>query len=339
MSRSYRRKQSGSAGNGRPCSGSRTWQSPTACRRLHLPLRLLLMWNHAPPAHHCRAMDWDAEELRNSVRAGDVCEVRRWLTDAPQLATATDGHGHTAAHFAAVGCGEAGLQVLKLLLDTNPALAAAPTAAGDTPLHYAGTCGSPEAVRLLLGAAPSAAQLAGTANMYGALPLHLAARRGCVAAVQLLLQAAPGTAAALTHEHQLPLDWAFWLSSRLVGGPLVHIASLLIAAPGQQPHDLLQCLNRHTPEALPLFAQVAAHYPLSPPQWQLIPSPCPGLAAALPAVLERSEAEAALLVARLPAAECRGLRTAALALHRTQAHGRLWLPLPLMWRILAACLS
>lgn len=284
-------------------------------------------------------MDWDAEDLRTSVRAGDVCKVRRLLADAPQLAAATDEHGHTAAHFAAVGCGEAELQVLKLLLDTSPALAAALTTAGDTPLHYAATCGSPEAVRLLLGAAPSAAQLAATANMHGVLPLHHAARRGCAATVQLLLQAAPGTAAALTHEHQLPLDWAFWLSSRRVGGPLAHIASLLIAAPGQPPHDLLQCLNRHTPEALPLFAQVAAHYPLSPPDWQLIPSPCPGLAAALPTVLERSEAEAALLVARLPAAERRGLRIAALALHRAQAHRCVWLPLPLVWRILAACFS
>lgn len=265
--------------------------------------------------------------------------MRRLLAAAPHpaaLAAATDEFGQTVTHYAA--CGDKELRLLELLLANSPALAAAPTLVGDTPLHYAATCGSADAVRLLLHAAPSAAQLAAMPNAHGALPLHHAVRRGRPDIVQLLMQAAPGTVAALTHQHHSPLDYAFWLRSLLIDGPFARIARLLIAAPGQQPASLLQCLNRHVPESLPLFAEVAACYPLSACEWQLIPAPCPGLAAALPAVLERSEAEAALLVAHLPRAERCRLQTAALCLRYAQAVLCVALPQPLVWHILAACL-
>ncbi|PRW33130.1 ankyrin repeat PH and SEC7 domain containing [Chlorella sorokiniana] len=77
---------------------------------------------------------------------------------------------------------------------------------------------------------------------------------------------------------------------------------------------------------------------------QLLLQASPGAAAAqttaaLPAVLQRSEAEAALLVARLPEPERRRLHTAALCLHRAEIRSQVWLPQPLVWRILAACLS
>ena len=67
-----------------------------------------------------------------------------------------------------------------------------------------------------------------------------------------------------------------------------------------------------------------------------MPQPCPGLGAALPAVLARSDAEAALLVAHLPAADCERLRTALLCLHRAErAHG-LELPPAILHSLLAA---
>ena len=116
------------------------------------------------------------------------------------------------------------------------------------------------------------------------------------------------------------------------------IARLLMAAPGQQPARLLQSLRTQV-AARPLYAEVASRYPLSPADWQLVPSPCPGLAAALPAVLARSAAEASLLVACLPETERNRLRTAALALHRAQTVARLSLPQPLVWRILAAVMA
>ena len=102
---------------------------------------------------------------------------------------------------------------------------------------------------------------------------------------------------------------------------------------------MLQSLREGLPATLPLFADVASRNPLSPADWLLIPSPCPGLAAALPAVLKRSTAEAALLLARLPEAERCRLRTGALCLHRAQTVAGLALPQPLVWRILAAAMA
>ncbi len=117
------------------------------------------------------------------------------------------------------------------------------------------------------------------------------------------------------------------------------IARLLIAAPGQEPSRLLLSLTSTGPTSLPLYPDVATGYPLTTADWSMVPSPCPGLAAALPYVLVRSAAEAALLVAHLPTAERCRLRTAAVALHRAQAVKRVALPQPLVWRILTASLA
>ena len=67
---------------------------------------------------------------------------------------------------------------------------------------------------------------------------------------------------------------------------------------------------------VPLFANVACQRPLSSADWQLVPTPCPGLGAALPAVARRSRAEAGQLVRRLLPAERQRLRTSVLCLSR-----------------------
>ena len=85
----------------------------------------------------------------------------------------------------------------------------------------------------------------------------------------------------------------------------------------------------------PLFADLAVAWPLTPAQWAQVPHSCPGLGAALPTVHAHSEAEAAALVAHLPEPERRRLRTAALALARRSAALGVWLPSPLVGRILA----
>ena len=86
------------------------------------------------------------------------------------------------------------------------------------------------------------------------------------------------------------------------------------------------------PLVLPLLGEVVARLPLSPQDWHLLPSPCPGLAAALPAVLQRSEAEAGHLVALLSPVERARLRLLALCLSRA-SQGKL--PVPISHRILA----
>ena len=63
---------------------------------------------------------------------------------------------------------------------------------------------------------------------------------------------------------------------------------------------------------VPLYALLVARQPLAPAEWARVPTPCPGLGAALPAMLARSEGEAAVLLAHLLAANRKRLRTAAL---------------------------
>jgi hypothetical protein len=86
-----------------------------------------------------------------------------------------------------------------------------------------------------------------------------------------------------------------------------------------------------------LLPLLVYHWPLTASQWQAIPSPCPGLACVLPTVLARSEAEAAALVAHLPAVSKACLRTAALGLHRIQHLLQLQLPREVLGHILSLC--
>ncbi len=111
---------------------------------------------------------------------------------------------------------------------------------------------------------------------------------------------------------------------------------LLEEAPLQPAAEILAALNKKGSWVLPLYASVVARLPLTPEQWELVPAPCPGLGAALPTILQRSEAEAALLAARLPAADRERMHTFALCLARAERERRLPpLPVPLVTRLLA----
>lgn len=70
-------------------------------------------------------------------------------------------------------------------------------------------------------------------------------------------------------------------------------------------------------------------------QWALIPQGSLGLAALLPAVLQRLAAEAGHLVSRLGDGDRLRLRAAALCLARAQRETAVHLPAPLVWNILA----
>jgi len=90
---------------------------------------------------------------------------------------------------------------------------------------------------------------------------------------------------------------------------------------------------------LPLYPVIAARQPLTAAEWERVPDACPGLGAALPAVLARSAQEAALLVRRLPPADRQRLCTTAMCLGCAQRRpgGIPVLPTPVVWRILALC--
>ena len=105
--------------------------------------------------------------------------------------------------------------------------------------------------------------------------------------------------------------------------------------PAVQPAEALRLLTARGALSLPLFADLAAHWRLTGAQWQQVPCPCPGLGRALPAVHQRSEEEAALLVAHLPPADSARLQTFALALHRSQRRLDIHLPNELVHHLLS----
>jgi ankyrin repeat protein len=284
--------------------------------------------------------------LHLAAQHGYEATVRALLDAAPDAATAADHEGWLPLHVAASHGHEA---IVRLLLDAAPHTATAADEDGGLPLHCAASNGHEAIVRLLLDAAPHTA----TAAMEdGTLPLHCAASYGHEAIVRLLLDAAPHTATAATHDGHLPLHCAA-VASDVTGrydreaAALVRV--LLDAAPhtatatasdGRVPlQHALRCgcaavarlllaagpasdVLRHLAEAgdvgLELFADFVAtpdRLPLTAADWDLVPTPCPGIERCLAAAYGSGTAQAAHVVRRMQPADAARLRCAALCLH------------------------
>ena len=143
--------------------------------------------------------------------------------------------------------------------------------------------------------------------------------------VQALLAAAPSSATLRDMSGLAPLRRALQLRRSRIG-----VARLLLLGPAP---ELLAELSASGHAALPLYADLAASLSLTEVQWEQAPSRCAPLAAALPAVLARSQAEARLLMQHLPRAQKQRLRTCALCLVRGQRRARATLPAELTGRI------
>ena len=188
-------------------------------------------------------------------------------------------------------------------------------------------------MELLLKAAPATAL---TADAKGWFPLHLAACNGNATTVRPLLEAAPVVATSNVRGF-VPLKIALIKASKnpRVRDPARHLETARVLLPATPPEVALAALERAGEVALPLFADLAACTALSPAQWERVPAPCPALGAALPAVLARSVAEAALLVVRLPAEARQRLRAGAMSLGRAQRVHDAELPAALVGLVLA----
>ncbi|EFN52727.1 hypothetical protein CHLNCDRAFT_138267 [Chlorella variabilis] len=166
-------------------------------------------------------------------------------------------------------------------------------------------------------------------------PIHFAASGNNAAAVRQLLETAPELAFAPDRYGAPPLE----LALRSHAGTSVEAVEtahcLVLAAPPVQP--TLSTLNEYEPTWSDLYADLVARLPLTQEEWQLIPSPGPGLAHALPAVLQRSAVEAGWLVGRLVEEQRARLRSAALSLARAQ-QGQRPISADVSRRILAVCL-
>lgn len=216
---------------------------------------------------------------------------------------------------------------------------------GWRPLHLAASTGAPAAVAALLVAG---AEAAATDHRRCWSALHYAAARydSCDQA-RLLIAAAPHTALMRSSigggdqqplfgtcgGGQTPLQLALFLRSDAA-------RPLLAEAPLPPPRAVLPALLHAGKWALPLYPIWVARQPLAAADWARIPKAVPGLGAALPAVLRRSEAEATQLVRHLVAADGVRLCTAALCLARVERCGQLPpLPTPLVQCILALCVA
>lgn len=272
---------------------------------------------------------------------GNDDAVRLLVESAPATATLRDSKRKLPLHHAVITCSAA---TVSLLLSAAPAAATAQDSSGKLPLHHAAASGTDAVVRLLVEAAPAAAA---APDRDGRVPLHCAAVAGNAAAARVLVEAAPESALArrpdVTADAAALFD-ALFAAARQQRSPRFrrHLDTARAILPATPARLALDALARCCPRASPLrtlFAAVAQQGALTPEEWRLFPSRCAALAAALPAVLERSEAEAALLVALLPWPVRERLHVAALALHRAQRQAGVELPAALAGHIMALTLA
>ncbi len=276
-----------------------------------------------------------ATPLFTACVRGLTSTVRLLLAAAPQAAcmlvgqTNQQGPLHSAVAMRR-------LDIVRLILKAAPHAARVRCSGGCLPIHHAAAdttyaC-SAAMVQLLLDAAPGTAM--GTCGEY--TPLLLAALHGNAAAARVLARAAPGGALAALQVALVRIGPAAAGGDAQPGlqARLDTARALLAAVP---PAESLPLLAARGDSCLPLLPAVAMHCQLTAAQWQQVPALCPGLGHALPAVLQRSEAEAALLVARLAPADKQRLRTFALVLHRTQCRLTADLPAELVRRVLSLC--
>ena len=270
-----------------------------------------------------------------AAATGRLAAARLLLEAAPQAAGSQTGDNRrlTPLHVAVA---EGQLEMVRLLVELAPHAALIQNESACMPINTAAAnphlhC-SAAMVQLLLNAAPtsiSSPNVGAGAN----IPLILAAICGNAAAARLLVRAEPnGAWLALKAALAFAPDAA---AGTAPGDVQAYVNTARALLQTVQPAEALPLLVARGDLALPLFPDLTAHWPLTAAQWQEVPSPCPGLGHALPAVLQRSEEEAALLVAHLPPADSARLQTFALALHRSQRSLSIHLPSELVRRLLS----
>lgn len=264
--------------------------------------------------------------LEQAAAAGDEDGVVQALARGAAVNATTDPMGMTPLHMAA----RRGHPRCVELLLSHGADVRAVTYHGMTPLHMAAlgnTRAHAACVTALLehGAEPAAKSASQLQT-----PLHCAAQKGAVWALHELVTAAPEVALAIDRFNRTPLDEA--LVSAFCEPPgrwtqhCTASAFCLLMHGRLHPQRLgsvLTYLGSKDRWACVLYAPLLLRNALTPEQWELVPFGLPGLGFALPAVMQRSEAEAEQLLWRMSAADVHHVRTAALSLGAAELRSQL----------------
>lgn len=243
---------------------------------------------------------------------------------------AEDGNGQARLAAAHSARAKQALQLLLVyrLLQAAPAAALQQDENGCTPAHVAANCvyhserfadNEPmfAVLRLLIEVAPSAAT---AADNEGTTPTKVLDRRATALhdvpakavcyelktiAVVHALNANGDQPPAAPADHRLCLRTLARLPDFV---EVTATAASTVAADATTTATMTVQTTQKLTAPAPTFAAVVARQPLIEEEWQEVPGSDPCLASALPAVLERSEAEARWLVARLPEVGCCGFQ-------------------------------
>lgn len=241
-----------------------------------------------------------------------------------------DAGGRRPVHLAG-----SNLPALELLLSADPDAAAARADHDLLPIHFATSYGDVPCTQRLLAAAPASLY---ARDAWGCLPVHRAALGGNARVLRHLLSRDPSLSAREDEDGSTPLDLALEEAEEAteLEARQAALAVARVLLEYQDPLALAWTLSQHEPAVCaPLFADLAALRALDHDAWSIVP-PLASLAAALPAVLARSEREAGQLVRRLPEQSRRRLQTFALVLGRLQRRPRFpALPAEIVTRLLS----
>lgn len=291
-----------------------------------------------------------------AAHAGMPRLVAALLAAAPEAAMLGDANGDLPLHWASqFGTTPAHAEARRLLLQAAPQAALVQDKDGDTPLMCAAIEGNGAAVAQLLAAAPEAA---GVRNKRGGLAARKPAcirvgQQGPVARLQVqrpmsvgsrlspALPAAPAAAGELPIQAALtPKALQRWGDDAEAARLLVHagdagdVAAALGVAAVTPSHE-----DRTATAAKLLIPELVAHRALTAAQWAALPAELPGLLGALPAVLARSEAEAARLMAHLPEPMRAHIQAAMLALARVQHRSHVSVPIVALQHIVSLAVA
>ncbi len=195
------------------------------------------------------AAEYSVTDIVDAAKRGDGHAVHKLLEIDPESARATDDHGYTALHWAAI---RGHWRIVSELV-----AAGAPTKAvggdGGTPLHWASHHDRPGMIALLIDNGADVS----LKNRWGRTPLHIAARRGCsgVAEVLLVSGADPNE---ITNEGWTPLHVA-----ALADHPEVTLILLANGAdPGLRDDEgrLAADVTRSRPDAIPIKIETLNDY-------------------------------------------------------------------------------